>query len=343
MTLKTSITSLALAASLAGVAQADTVTLKDGSVLNGTVKSLSAGTLTLETAYAGTLSIKQSEVAAFSTTGPVAVKTIDDNVIRGTVSGNGGALSVASSGGTLTTSVDKVKAAWNATAEDPDVTALRRKWVYQVDVDLAGKQGNSKRLSTGLGASATLASKEDALKLFAGYNYSEQEKVRSEDTLKVGADYASYFSQRYSWYTFGEGGYDDIKDLTLRLRAGVGLGFAVIKSSKQTLTTRVGLGYRYEDYEGGDAADVNSPGFDLGLLHTYDFGKYGVLNQSVTYSPTFEDFGNYTLVHDSGLTLPGGDFWNLRLGMLNEYASEPPAGIGNWDTTYYAKIGLFWR
>lgn len=334
---------IALAALVAAAAQADTVTLRDGSVLNGTIKTISAGSLILDTAFAGTLTIKQSEVASFSTTAPVAVKTIDDNVMRGTVSASGGTISVASSGGTLSTSVDKVKAAWDASGEDPSVTALRRKWVYQVDVDVSGKQGNSKRFSSGLGATATLAGPDDALKLYSQYNYSRQEGVRSEDTLKVGADYNSYFSKRYSWYTFGEGGYDDIKDLTLRLRAGVGLGYSAIRNDKQTLTLRGGLGYRYEDYEIGDENDVNSPGLDFGLLHTYDLGRFGFLSQSVSYSPTFEDLGNYLLTHDSALTLPGGEWWNFRIGMLNEYASEPPAGVGSWDTTYYAKVGLFWR
>lgn len=334
---------VALAAAAAAVAQADTVTLKDGSVLNGTLQSINGGTLVLETSYAGTLKVKQSEVVAFTTTTPVAVKTIDDNIIRGTVSAQGNTLSVASSGGTLTTSVDRVKASWDSKGEDPEITAQRRKWVYQVDLDVAGKQGNSKRFTTGAGATATLESKQDALKLYANYNYSEQEKVRSEDTLKVGADYAAYFSKHYSWYTFGEGGYDDIKDLTLRLRAGAGIGYALVKRPVQTLTARVGLGYRYEDYELGDANDVNSPGLDLGLVHKYDFGKYGVLNQSITVTPAFDDFGNYILTHDSSLTLPGGDWWNFRVGMYNEYTSEPPAGVGSWDTTYYAKVGLFWR
>lgn len=324
-------------------AVADTVTLKDGSVLNGTVTGISGGVLTLQTTFAGTLNIQQDQIVSFTTGQPLALRTVDDNVVRGTVSGSSGSLSVSSAEGTFSTSVDRVKTAWAADAEDPQIVARRPVWRYRADFDLSGRQGNSRRLSTGAGIEATRSTPENSLHLYSRVNYSTQDGSRSEDAFRAGSEFSTFFTPRMSWFTNVEGGYDRIRDLDLRLRAALGLGYAVIRKPEQTLNFRGGLSYRFEDYGAVIVDDVDSIGLEIGLIHTYNFKRFGALNQSLTFTPAFEDFGNYLLVHDSSLTLPGGDWWNLRLGIRNEFTSETPVGLKKLDTLFYARIGIIWR
>ena len=67
----------ALAAFAAAPVCADTVTLGNGDRLSGTVVKMEAGTLWLETAYAGTLKLPWPQVYRLETDGPVRLK-LDD-------------------------------------------------------------------------------------------------------------------------------------------------------------------------------------------------------------------------------------------------------------------------
>lgn len=76
MRLQTSLKFIASLAALgaASALLADTVTIKDGSKLVGTVTKIGAGSVTLDTAYAGKLTIKQSEIVSLETSEPMVVR-----------------------------------------------------------------------------------------------------------------------------------------------------------------------------------------------------------------------------------------------------------------------------
>ncbi|MBL9200723.1 MAG: hypothetical protein JNL39_09470, partial [Opitutaceae bacterium] len=59
-----------IAASIAVSASADVVETKNGAKIVGKVVKIDAGTVSVDTAFAGTIAIKQSEVASISTDAP---------------------------------------------------------------------------------------------------------------------------------------------------------------------------------------------------------------------------------------------------------------------------------
>ena len=61
----------------------------------------------------------------------------------------------------------------------------------------------------------------------------------------------------------------------------------------------------------------------------------------MTYSPDFEEFDDYRLDVDTALLMPlKSDNLKLKLGMRNEYDSQPVAGNERLDNTYYANLLL---
>jgi hypothetical protein len=164
--------------------QADTVTLKDGSVIHGKILKIEGGTIALSTGFAGDLAIKQDQVASFETDEPVFVKTKDNSTVLGKVGQKESELTVANASGSYATKVDGVKSSWRQGAEDPEVVALRRHWVFEVSTDIAGKSGNSTGLSEALGAVATLKTPTDALKFYAAANHSVANHQTSQDIYK---------------------------------------------------------------------------------------------------------------------------------------------------------------
>src|SRR6476619_897528 len=81
---------------------ADTVDVKGGARSVGKVTKTGGGSVVVSTDYAGTITIKQSEVTAITTDGPIAVRLANGTRVDGRVSGGGnGALQIVTSDGTI--------------------------------------------------------------------------------------------------------------------------------------------------------------------------------------------------------------------------------------------------
>jgi hypothetical protein len=325
-------------------AQADIVETKSGARLTGTVTKVDAGSITLETVYAGTITIKQSEVARFETEKPLVIRLAGGTTMEGIVSATSdGKITINGQDGTINTTVDNVATTWAPGGVDPAIAQMMRKWKYEISLDVSGKTGNSEELGYGGGARATLADPEDILQFYTQFNYKRVNGVKSDDKFAMGVDYASYLSDQVTWYARDEGGYDNGKDIDFYNVAAVGLGYDFIKNApKQMLTGRAGLSYRFEDYGNPLNEDVRSAGLDLGLNHVYRF-ENALLSNSITFVPSFDDFANYRAVHDSSFEVPVAGNWKFRIGMNNDYTSKPSPGVDKLDTTYYGRFVLNWE
>ena len=334
---------------ITGSVFAGTITTKDGSVVNGKILAIDEGVMKIETPFAGTIEIKQSEVSSFTSQETINVATSGGNTFVGTVQGSENSIQIKTDGGTFETNVEQVSAAWQPGEDSPqeralkaEVAASERKWKFDANVDISGKSGNSDRSAMGIGASAVLESNKDKLGFYVSIDKAEENDNTTADEIKGGIDYSSFFTDTLSWYARGELEKDDIELLDLRSTTAFGIGKHVIREDDQNLELRGGLAYRYESFQ--DGSTVESPGLDLALIHSKNY-SWGALNNLLTYNPSFEDFGNYRVYHESSLDLPigTGEFWKLRIGISNDYNSEPLPGLKEMDTTYFTRLLLSWR
>lgn len=333
----------ALLACVSARALADVVETRNGARIVGQITKIADGSVAVKTDYAGALEIKQSEVTSITTDAPISVRLKSGTVLQGTVSSDASGVKISGADGQLTTSVDKVAATWAAGGEDPAVTALRRHWTYEAAADITGKTGNKEQLGTSVSARATLKTPQDTLQFYTAYDRQVADGAKSADQFKAGVDYSNNFSGKKSWYMRDEGGFDRVKDINLYNVAAFGLGYDVIKEPKHLLTTRAGISYRYEGYENPATEDVNSAGLDLGLNHEWTLENSKLVNR-ISFIPTFEDFSNYKLTHESFYEMPlVAPNWKLRLGVSNDYTSKVGPGIERLDTMYFTRFVLTWE
>ena len=338
-------TLLIAAAALVGAAQmsADVVVTKSGAQITGKVSKISAGSVVVSTDYAGEITIKQSEVTAINTDAPIAVRLTSGTRIDGTVSTNAGQLQIVNTDGTISTKVDQVAASWAAGGKDPQQVALEKRWAYEASFDITGRDGNKSQLGTSAAIRATLAGTNDTLAFYSAYDRQTTDGSKSADQFKAGVDYSSIFSGNNSWYVRDEGGFDRIKDIGFYNVAAAGFGYAFIKKADQTLTGRVGLSFRNENYKNPLTNDVNAAGLDFGLSHTLQFNNSSLVNR-ISLTPAFSDFGNFRLTHESFLELPlANPNWKLRFGLSNDYNSQPGVGVKKLDTGYFSRLVLNWK
>jgi len=322
---------------------ADVIETKNGARIVGKVTKIDAGGVVVDTDYAGTITIKQSEVTVITTDVPLAVRLDNGIHLAGKLSGADGSEQITGPDGTINTQVGKVAASWAVGAEDPAVVALRRHWSYTASVDISGTSGNKSQLGTAGAFRAALTSPHDVLALYTDYNRQVTDSQKSADQFKAGTDYSNNFEKRSSWYVRDEGGFDRIKDIYFYNTSAAGYGYDLIKQSKDLLTVRGGFSFRYEDYKNPLTADVSSAGLDFGLNHELEFGKAKLVNR-LSYVPGFQDFGNYHFTHESFYEVPlASPAWKLRLGVSNDYNSKPGSGVDKLDTAYFTRLLLNWK
>ncbi|CAM2891806.1 DUF481 domain-containing protein [Rariglobus hedericola] len=333
-----------LSAFLSNPARADVVETKSGSRLIGKVTQIDGTSITLSTDYAGSLTIKQSEVTHVQTDTPLFVRLSGGTVMAGTVTPTpDGKIQINGSDGVIITSVDKVAATWAPGSVDPALAALEPKWSYEATADITGKTGNSEQFGTAISGRAKRVTPTEVLQFYTAYNYQKSDGETSDDRFKAGIDYANNFSGRKSWYVRDEAGFDRVKDIELYNIAATGLGYDFIKKPKQILTARIGLAFRYEGYENPATEDVKSFGLDSGLHHEYTFKDSKLVND-ITFVPAFDDFTNYRATHESYFEIPlMSPVWKLRLGVSNDYTSRPGSGVEKMDTTYFTRFVLNWK
>ncbi|MDR0902644.1 MAG: DUF481 domain-containing protein [Opitutaceae bacterium] len=336
---------LAAGALLAAALSADVVGTKNGSMLTGKITRIDGTHVVLDTDFAGVVKIKQSEVVSLSTDGPLNVRLAGGAVAEGALAPAGapGGVRVAGGNGGVSTTVDKLAMTWAPGATDPDVEARRRKWAYEAAADITGKTGNSEQAGMAAHFRATLASPSDSLQLYTAYERQVTDREKSADQFKAGADYQNNFAGRFSWYARDEGGFDRVKDIDLYNVAAAGLGYDILKTKADTLTGRVGLSHRYENYGDPLADDLDSAGLDIGLNNQLVMAAWSMTNR-VSYVPAFDDFANYRFFHESYIELPlKAGWWKIRIGVSNDYTSKPPAGREKLDTTYFTRLVLNWK
>ena len=322
-------------------ARADTVILKDGSVIHGKNLHITDGSVIISTGFAGDLSIKQDQVAAFETDEPVFVKTKDNSAVLGKVDPKDSGIIVSSRSGSYLTSIGEVKSSWRQGAEDPDILVLRRHWEVQLSTDVAGKSGNSTGFAGAVGVVATLKTPTDALKFYGAANHTVANGATSEDTYKGGVEYNAFFSPIWSWYLSNELMQDNVKNISLRVSTLGGIGVNALRSHGEDLQFRAGLSYRYETYNTVPATpNFSSAGINLGLVHRLDIAPWAIMNNMLSYVPSFKDTSNFIADHDSNLTMPFGSSkaWALRVGLTNEYTSKPVNNTKRLDSIYYLRF-----
>jgi putative salt-induced outer membrane protein YdiY len=335
-----------IAATLATLyANADTVTTKDGSTLNGTITLIDKGAIHIETKYAGKITLKQHEVVTFQTDAPVVVRLQSGTTMSGPVrASSDGKLKIESEDGVLETNTSKVAATWELGDVDPEIDRNQRKWQYELAANLSGKDGNTDKFYFGTELDVRLKGPDDELRFGFEYEQGDENGNKTDDRALGSISYERFNKKQIGWYVHSALETDKISDIYFRSTSGFGASYRFIHNDAQTLITRAGPGYRYTDYESDNKASDSHATLEFGLDHSYKYKDFCYMENSLYYSPALDDFSDYRAIHDSSLKIPVGNgesFW-IRMGIKNEYESKTSAEE-KLDTSYYTKLIYSWK
>jgi putative salt-induced outer membrane protein YdiY len=324
---------------LGSAARADVIELENGSRIVGEITQIDKNKVTVKTDFAGPLEIDLAKILTYSTDQPRIVSFSGQEDISGKIIYTKSQTRVEMANGKVHVTSAPPALVRPEGAPDP----AKRRWSYEVGMDVVGKTGSVEHISAGLRSQAKLQGPGDRLLLYLRYFYMKDDNVESDFQVVGGVDFESYFKEKHSFYARMELEKDRIRKIDFRATGAAGYGYYFLKKPHHTLRVRAGLMARHESLR-DEASDLTA-GIDLGVSHMYRFTNAWKVMNDITYTPGFEEYRNYRIYHESAFEIPlvASETWKFRLGMSNDYNSRPAVDREYLDTTYFARLVFSWK
>ena len=313
---------------LAAPAAADEILLTNGDRFTGTVVSLAAGVLTVDTAY-GQVKIGWDSVANVAVTDPilVTVGTAAPTTVRIT-QGDAPGRVVLDPGGPI---------------ELAQVVAFARPRPAVIidggaNAGFLQTGGNTEVNSLRLDGDVVIRQLDNRYTATAAVNRAEDRGTQTAQNWNAGVNYDRFLTARLFANANAIFTNDRFRDLDLRTALGVGVGYQVFDTAMARLTANAGLGWVNENFEAGvddsytaaresAALDVVLVADRVTFFHNHD-GYFGVAGEDNLF---------FRMRNGVRLGLFGGLVTTLQHDI--DYDRSPAPGRRNTDRTFALTFG----
>jgi putative salt-induced outer membrane protein len=278
-------------------ASADTVVMKNGDHLTGTVEKSDGKVLTIKTEY-GEVALPWPAIKEISIDSKVYVDTADKRTVVGTAKTEDGKLVVTPVSGP------------SATVALTDVKAVRSQ----------------------TGFNAVRSGEHDKILLYEASIYSSDRSMSNPTTandIRGGAAYQRDVTPRFFGFVSGDWEYNGPQELDLRSIYSFGVGVHAIKKDTTNLDLLAGINYTKESYS--TSVDRNLGGLTLGDVYMHKFGKSTTLNQDFYIYPDLTDTGNYRMAFDLAVVTQIHKWLGWQTTASDRYLSNPIPGTRSND------------
>ena len=235
---------------LAAAASADQVVFKNGDRLTGKIETAADGKLTLQSQYAGKVTVSLADIQTFATDEAIEIHLKDGAVVKRRVQQADPNRFAIEAGETVQPQALRIA---DIVTVNPPARPIP-KWTGQISAGFTATSGNTHNEASSLNVSAVRRSENDRITLNMDLAKGRQEdpdtgiKKTTEDWWRGRAKYDYFVSKK--WYVYGDGRYenDAIAKLDRRVLIGGGAGYQVIETDRTKLAAEVGLASRYEKF-----------------------------------------------------------------------------------------------
>jgi putative salt-induced outer membrane protein YdiY len=322
---------------------ADSVTLKNGDHLTGTISAMDAQTITLTTDAAGDIKIKWSTVKELTSDKPLYVATPEKKTISGTVSSDGTSLIVHTSTGDVTIPVAKLTIVRSEEQEKAYEKSLHPRliddWAGGLNLGLALARGNSNTTNLNAAFTGDRKTLSDEIKMSLSSVYATSggsttgapAGVTADEILASGA-YNRNIGKSMFAFVSGDFTHDALEDLDLEAIYSGGLGWHAINTPRTTLDFKFGINYTRETYSAsatpttptGISVQRNLPGVTVGQAFMHKLGAGTVLTETFTVYPSLDQLDQYSFSLDAGVVTKINKWLAWQTSLSDRYVSNPP-------------------
>src|SRR5271168_1036964 len=351
MKCKQLLTIFVCAFAMAFTARADTILLKNGDHLTGTVEVSDGKDVTFKTDFAGEIKITWASVQEVKTDKAIYVVTPDKRTVSGTVSTDGTNLIVhTANNGTVQVPMAQVTVVRSndleAAYEKSLHPSLMEGWKGGVNLGFAIARGNSETTNLTTGFNADRKTLNDEITLYESSLYTSNDLPGGgviASSVLGGAKYDRNLNKRIFVFVSADYAHDALQDLNLRQIYSGGLGVHIINTQNSTFDFLAGANYTRENYGNGVgiAVDRNLAGITLGENFTHKFGKSTTFTEVFYFYPDLIDTGEYRFSLDAAAVTKINKWLGWQSTLTDRYVTNPPiAGTKSNDVIFSTGINV---
>jgi putative salt-induced outer membrane protein YdiY len=332
------------------VASADTVVMKNGDRLTGTVVKSDGKQLTLKTDYAGDVNLQWAAVKEVTTDKPVFAVMPDKKTTSGKVTTEGDALVITPGNAApvrvLLTDVTVLRDQDEQTAFDKSQhPGLLENWNGGANVGFALARGNTQTTNLSVAFNAVRATNTDKLtayvaSIYASNNAAGSSGVTAND-IRGGARFDRNIVPKIFGFASGDFEYNETQDLDLRSIWSGGLGYHAIKSDSTVLDLLAGGNYTRENYSTGVLRNIG--GITVGETLFHKLGKSTIVNEQIFFYPDLTDSGQYRIAFDLGTVTKIKSWLGWQTAVSDRYLSNPIPGTKSNDIILTTGINVSFK
>lgn len=317
----------------------DEIVLLDGSRILGTVTESRDGVVTIETGFAGTLSVDIDKIDDLKTSESVVVLLKDDTVIRDQPLVITDQQLVLAEGPSAVPEYPLQEL--QVVNPEPWELGQGYKWTGLVNFALQIERGNSDTDELDYKLDTKWRSKRDRYSFKWNGEIDETNGEKTADNWTTLAKYDYFLTDPNYWGVLAGAEKDKFKDLDLRYMVGPYLGRQFFNEPIFSLQGELGVSYVNEEYNVAEDQDYPASNWSLNATSNYlggesklYFDQIGIWN--------LDDTSDVVVNSTFGLSFPL--FWNLEAAaeVLWEYDSGAVEDVDDLDETYKVRIGYTW-
>lgn len=314
---------------------ADTIYLKNGDRLTGTVLSMENSVLVFKTEYAGNLSVQWIAVASMETDTPIQLKLETGTTVNSR-------LTVDKEGQAVVTlpeaRIPFVLSLSDILQINPPPSESPVKLTGRLNAGFSISDGNTQTKSVALDGEIVARGESNRMTLGVAHQRQEDAGKKTEDNSTAYFKYDHFISKR--WYLLANvtGTEDKFADLNLRTDFGAGVGHQFWEEDRRNLSFEAGVSYVNEDFI--EAEDDNyyagrwAMNFDHLIPHSsvvFFHNHEGLIS--------IENSEDLIIRSRTGLRMPVYKGIHTTLDVKWEWDNSPAADQEKNDTDYNFSFG----
>lgn len=301
--------------------QADTLIFKNGDRLSGEITSQSETGYTMRTHFGTTLSIDKTKLAGIHLSIPGRVIPFQE------------AVSTAEE----TPEVEKAEETTHIEESDRAI-----KWSGSLQFGASLESGNTDANAVDFDGKTTARREDDRFILSFEYDREEDDGDITTDEKKLKGIYDYFFAEEKFLNAKLSFEQDELSNVDLRSRYGLGLGHQPFESEKRNLKYVASLLYLREDFSGQTPAeDSLALGWDLDYDQAFYNDLYRFYHEHTLDIP-LDAADAFILDTETGIKVPLSKKLHAAFAIEFDWDNDPAQGIKEEDIEYNLKLGYEW-
>ncbi|SDK11673.1 Putative salt-induced outer membrane protein YdiY [Methylophilus rhizosphaerae] len=324
-----------------GHAFADSVRLKNGDRITGTLVIKVTDQLVIKTSYAGDIKLKWAEIQSVDADKPLVMMLADGSLVTGRLQhGEQGQiiLDEETNAPLIDTELAEIQYI------NPSRDLIGEGYVWSGNLNLGGtfNNGNSKNRNMQLNGESITRGLEDRYTVQGYYYWTEDNGEQTQNDARVRGQYDHFFTPKWFSYLNTIQEKDRFRDIKLRSTYGAGTGYQMFEGEKLNLSLEGGLSWITQDYY--QENDENHAALRWAVNYNqflFDSFVQVFHRHEVMYTPRAPS--QILLYSSTGLRFPFLLGLNATTQLDYNYDSRPVDDQRKGDTRALFTLGYSWK